>query len=66
MKDTLDQLRELYYTVKKRTKKKEEEEEPDYYQEERRPGPAHFLHTADTGREQPEEKRRQMNDIPYQ
>ena len=55
MRDTLDQLRELSNTVKKRTKKKEEEEEP-----------GHYLRTADTGSEQPEEERRQMNEIPYQ
>ena len=66
MRDTLGQLRELYNTVKKRTKNKEEEDEPARYQEDRLPGPAHFPHTADTGREQPEEERRQMNDIPYQ
>ena len=48
---------------------KEEEEEPAHCQEDRRPGPAHFLgmpHTEDTGREQPEEVRKQMNDISYQ
>ena len=66
MRDTLDQLRELYNAVNKRTKKKEEEEEPGHYQEGKRPSPAHFLHTADTGSEQPEEEGRQMNDIPYQ
>ena len=54
--------------MKKKTKNKgeEEEEEPARRQEDRQPGPAHFLHTEDTGREQPEKERRQMNDIPYQ
>ena len=68
IRDTLEQLRELYNTVKKKTKNKEEEE-PAHYQEDRRPGPAHFLdtpHAMDTGREQPEEERKQMNDISYQ
>ena len=68
-RDTLEQLRELYNAVKKKTKNKEEEEEPAHCQEDRWPGPAHFLgklHTTDTGREQPEEERKQMNDISYQ
>ena len=41
--DPLDQLRELYHTVKKRTKKKEE---LSYYQEaedDGQLGPVHFL-----------------------
>ena len=67
MRDTLDQLRELYHAVKKKAKNKEEEEEEvALYQEDRQPGPTHLLHTAYTGREKSEEERRQMNDIPYQ
>ena len=54
---------------KKKIQNKEEEEEPAHCQEDRRLGPACFLgttHTTDTGREQPEEERKQMNDISHQ
>ena len=65
IRDTLEQLRELYNAVKKKTKNKEEEE-PAHCQEDRLPGRAHFLdtpHLTDTGREQQEVERKQINDI---
>ena len=67
MRDTLDQLRELYHAVKKQTKKKEEEEASHHYEEEDgRLDPAHFPNTATSRSKQQEEERRQMNELPYQ
>ena len=65
MRDTLDQLRELYHAVKKKTKKREE---ASYYHKEEKDGRldlAHFASTATSGSEQQEEERIQMNELPY-
>ena len=63
IRDTLDQLRELYHAVKKKTKKRE-----DYHKEEEdgQLDLAHFTSTATRGSEQQEEERIQMNKLPYQ
>ena len=67
IRDILDQLRELYHSVKKRTKKREEE--GSYYhntEEDGQLGPAHFTHTTTSGSEQPEEEKMEINELPYQ
>ena len=66
MHDTLDQLRELYHTVKKRTKMKEEEASYHHKEGDGQLDPAHFANTATSGSKQQEKERIQMNELPYQ
>ena len=57
IRDTLDQLRELYHAVKKKTKKREEEASYHHKDEEDRwLDLAHFTSTATRGSEQQEEE----------